>query len=524
MQAMPGFFDPLSTWASLPWWAWSLLWCGASFVAASLIAKWWQRSSGADFHAPPAAPRREVPADLTRDRLTGLAVRTEFEAAVEAATWLTEHEGAAAVAVLHIGVDDLRGINDGFGSQAGDAALVQVARRLSTLPGVDSVVAPSLAARVGGDEFALLLSADEAGAIAMAAHVCATVARPFEVESESAGVSMGLTVSVGLACYPVHGAWSRLLPHAASAMRHVQRSGGNGHAVFSAAMTVDLRQQALLLQDLRQAALRGELRLLYQPKIDAESLQITAAEALLRWEHLVRGLVPPMVFIPLAERHGLIAAIGEWVIGEACRQAATWREQGLRMRIAINISGHQLRDDRFVALLEEQVRHHRIPPSRLTCEITESVAMEDTAQTRAAFQRLRQAGFHVSIDDFGTGHSSLAVLRRLPAAELKIDRGFVVDLEASQSARSIVEAVLGVARSLGMRVVAEGVETQAQRDILVRMGIDELQGFLFAQPMSAQSLALWSRGQGPAEAAGDPAATVFRPSLFHETRTQAIEH
>jgi len=208
-----------------------------------------------------------------------------------------------------------------------------------------------------------------------------------------------------------------------------------------------------------------------------------------------------------------MGGIGEWVVAEACRQAAAWRESGLRMRIAINISGHQLRHDRFVAQLEEQARRHGIPPTRLTCEITESVAMEDTAQTRIAFQRLRRAGFHVSIDDFGTGHSSLAVLRRLPAAELKVDRSFIVDLEVSESARSIVEAVLSVARTLGLRVVAEGVETEAQRDILVRMGCDELQGYLFARPMSAVALSLWAEGGGPGDSGG-----AFRPSLFEATQ------
>ena len=347
--------------------------------------------------------------------------------------------------------------------------------------------------------------------------VCAALARPIQ----AAGHALGLTASVGMACYPAHGAWSRLLSHAGAAMRHVRQAGGNGHAVYTPAMAVDLREQALLLQDLRQAAERGEFKLLYQPKVDAASLQITAAEALLRWDHPVRGIVPPAVFIPLAERHGLMATIGEWVVGEACRQAAVWRERGLRMRIAINISGHQLRHDRFVPQLEEQARAHGIPPTRLTCEITESVAMEDTAQTRTAFQRLRRAGFHVSIDDFGTGHSSLAVLRRLPAAELKVDRSFIVDLEVSESARSIVEAVLSVARTLGLRVVAEGVETEGQRDILVRMGCDELQGYLFARPMSATALALWAEGNEPGD--GGTVATAFRPSLFLATGPAPME-
>ena len=520
---MQALLDSLPTWAAQGGAGWIFLACIAAGAALGVggvvlnerlrraVAASGQKGARAPGERPDACE-----AGRARDSLTGLAARSEFELALEDAAWQVDHHDGLPVAVLHVGLDELRGINDAWGLQAGDALLVQMAQRLAKLPAAAAGDAMPLVARVGGDEFALLLVGDERAAVDMAVRICAALARPFVMQ----GQSIGLTASVGLACYPAHGAWSRLLPHAAAAMRHVRIAGGNGHAVFAPAMAVDLRQQALLLQDLRQAVERGELRLLYQPKIDAATLQITAAEALLRWEHPVRGVVSPAVFIPLAERHGLMGPIGEWVVGEACRQAAAWRERGLRMRIAINISGHQLRHDRFVAQLEEQARCHQIPPTRLTCEITESVAMEDTAQTRMAFQRLRRAGFHVSIDDFGTGHSSLAVLRRLPAAELKVDRSFIVDLEVSESARSIVEAVLSVARTLGLRVVAEGVETEAQRDILVRMGCDELQGFLFARPMSATALTLWAEGSGPGSSGG--AAAEFRPSLFEETKPAPI--
>jgi diguanylate cyclase len=221
--------------------------------------------------------------------------------------------------------------------------------------------------------------------------------------------------------------------------------------------------------------------------------------------------VMPGVFIPLAEKHGLMGAMGDWVIEEAARQAASWRERGLRMRVAINISGQQLRQDELVERIEAALKRHNIDPSRLTCEITESVAMEDTKQTRAAFERLRKAGFHVSIDDFGTGHSSLAVLGRLPAAELKIDRAFVTDLGQSERAETIVKTVIQMARSLGLRVVAEGVETPAQRDLLVKLGCDELQGYLFAKPMSPEALVLWAVNDTTS------AAPTFRPSLFDLT-------
>jgi EAL domain-containing protein (putative c-di-GMP-specific phosphodiesterase class I) len=273
----------------------------------------------------------------------------------------------------------------------------------------------------------------------------------------------------------------------------------------------DLREQAELLQDLRLAVANGQLELFYQPKVDARSLQITAAEALLRWHHPKKGMVSPAVFIPLAERYGLIGQIGNWVIADACRQAAQWRDSGLRMRVAINISPYQMRQDDLVERLQETLAQHKLQPGRFTCEITESVAMEDTQVTRRTFAKMRQAGLHVSIDDFGVGQTSLSYLRRLPAAELKIDASFVQDLEFNLDSRSIVDALVRLAHALGLRVVAEGVETEGQRDVLAAMGCDELQGYLFARPMSARALALWALDDGQRTDA------QFRSSLFQDT-------
>ena len=438
-----------------------------------------------------------------RDPLTGLVTRPDFEAALDDAV-LACDRGATALALLYVGLDNFRPLNDGYGHRVGDAVLVQTAERLQTCTGV-----PLALSRVGGDEFALLVAAGLGDADTAAAKVLQALQRPFMPE----GLELRLSASVGIAVYPDHGSRTRLLGHAALAMRTVKQVGGGGHAQYDPTMAVDQREQAELLQELRHAVERGQLQLYYQPKIDAKSLQVTAAEALLRWQHPRRGTIGPAVFIPLAEKHGLIVAIGRWVIEEACRQAAQWRSLGLRMRVAVNISGHQLRQDDLVEHIETALRHHGIPPGRLTCEITETVAMEDTAHTRQAFERLRQAGLHVSIDDFGTGHSSLAALRRLPVAELKIDRGFVTDLGHSEPARSIVQAIVQMAHTLGLHVVAEGVETETQRDALVALGCDELQGYLFAKPMTATSLALWA----DADDAQNGAAAMFRPSLFDAT-------
>ncbi len=446
-----------------------------------------------------------------QDPLTGLVTRAEFESLLEPEVAQADRDNAP-LALLYVGLDGVRAVNERFGLRVGDGLLVEAAKRLLVL-----VVDAPRVARAGGDEFVLLLRCDAVQAAAEAATLHEALTRPFTVEAQT----LQLGASIGIACYPEHGSRPRLISHAALAMRTVKLGGGAGHALYDPAMGVNMREQAELLQDLRHALPRRELQLYFQPKIDARTLQVTAAEALLRWNHPRRGMISPAVFVPLAERHGLIAEIGAWDIEEACRQAAQWRLAGLRMRIAVNISGLQLRHEALVDQIEASLQRHQIPAGRLTCEVTETVAMEHTAVTRAAFERLRQAGLHVSIDDFGTGYSCLAALRRLSAAELKIDRAFVTDLDDggtdADSARSIVRAIVQMAHSLKLRVVAEGVETEAQRDELVRLGCDELQGYLFAKPMTASSLALWA--DGDCETAG----SMFRPSLFDPTVPAALD-
>jgi EAL domain-containing protein (putative c-di-GMP-specific phosphodiesterase class I) len=259
-------------------------------------------------------------------------------------------------------------------------------------------------------------------------------------------------------------------------------------------MALDMRRQAELLRDLRRAVQARALQLVYQPKVDARTQRTTGAEALLRWHDERRGLVGPEVFLPLAEKHGLIGELGRWVVEEATRQAGLWREQGLELRIALNLSASQLREPEALEHLCGCLQRHGIPPSHLTCEVTESVAMAGTAATDDAFARLRAAGVQLSIDDFGTGHSSLATLRQLPVAELKIDRAFVADLEHSPEARAVAAAVIRMAQRLQLRVVAEGVETEAQRDWLLEEGCDELQGWLLAKPMAPHLMAAWALG------------------------------
>jgi len=465
------------------------------------------------------APPRAAPSPA-RDSLTGLVSRLEFDEALDAALLACDAAGATA-SLLYVGVDNFRPINEGYGLRIGDAVLVELAQRFAaciqdTLASGGPLETP-LVSRVGGDEFVLMVPGDTGRATAAAEAVLATASRVLRVE----GLELSLNVSIGVAAYPQHASRPKLVSHAGLAMRAVKLGGGGCFAMFHPSMAVDLRDQAELAQDLRHAVQRGQLHLVYQPKVDALSLQVTAAEALLRWQHPTRGLVGPAVFVPVAERYGLMREIGLWVIEEACRQAAEWRLKGLRMRVAINISGQQMRHDDTVEQIKASMRRHGIRPERVTCEITESVAMEDTAHTRKAFERLRRAGLHVSIDDFGTGHSSLAALRKLPAAELKIDRAFVTDLATSSEARSIAQTIVQMAHTLELRVVAEGVETAEQRDLLVAMGCDELQGFLFARPMSARAVALWAAEDDRPGAATGGAAN-FRASLFEATGTTPL--
>jgi diguanylate cyclase (GGDEF)-like protein len=436
------------------------------------------------------------------DPLTELPNRLVFEERLGQAVARADRE-RGRLALLFIDLDGFKPINDSFGHSSGDIMLREVGARLRALARQGDTMA-----RIGGDEFLMLLEGrpDEGSAAIVAQRLLQSLSQPVALGDREISVSC----SIGIVFYPDGAAPEKLIAHADAAMYAAKRAGGSTYCFFEPSMDADAREQVDLLRDLRHAIDHRQLELHYQPKIDAKSGQITAAEALLRWKHPTRGIVGPEVFIPIAERFGLIGTIGNWVIEEVCRQAREWRDKGLRMRVAMNLSVHQMRQDDLVARIEGALRRHRIDPSLLTCEITESVAMEDTRTTQAAFKALGRAGIHLSIDDFGTGYSSLAYLRQLPAEELKIDRGFVLDLAGSADARAIVDAVVRLAHALGLKVVAEGVETERQRELLLQLGCDEMQGFLFAKPMSARALLLWAIEDMPR-------AEEFRASLFVDT-------
>ena len=444
----------------------------------------------------------------TVDNLTGLPTRLYFEAELTKAARKCRH-GGARLAVFFIDLDGFKPVNDTFGHSSGDRVLEQVGARLKSI-----ARGAGVAARVGGDEFVLLVQAigSPDAAVQTAARVIERLSRPYRVDERDVSISC----SVGIALYPEGCSSKKLIARADAAMYAAKRAGGSRHCFYSREMDADVQQNFDMLRDLREALANNELELFFQPKIDARSGKVTAAEALLRWQHPTRGTVMPGEFIPLAERSGLIGPLGNWVIEAACKQARAWRDKGLRMRVAINLSACQMRQDDIADRIADALTRHRIHPSLLTCEITESAAMEDTLATQETFRRLGALGAHLSIDDFGTGYSSLSYLRKLPAQELKIDMSFVKDIESGADARAVVDAVVKLAHALGLKVVAEGVENTRQQQILVELGCDELQGFLFAKPMSARALLLW--------AIGDRSESVaFRDSLFGETRQTTRE-
>jgi len=421
------------------------------------------------------------------DPLTRLPNRLLFEERLGDAL-ATVGEGPCSLAVLFIDLDGFKPINDSFGHVAGDAVLREIGRRLQASARPEDTVA-----RVGGDEFLLMTvrPGEESAAAAIAQRVLEALGRPLVLPNQ---VAVNLSASIGIVMYPEHGPANKLIANADAAMYAAKRAGGSTYAFFEPRMELDAREQLALHHDLRMAMERDELQLYYQPKIDGRSGQVTGVESLLRWQHATRGFVPPSLFIPIAERFGLIGALGNWVIDEACRQLRDWLRSGLRMRIAVNLSVHQLRQEDLVERVRQAVERYDIDAQLLTFEITESVAMEDTQETLRAFSQLAGVGVSLSIDDFGTGYSSLAYLRKLPARQLKIDRSFVMDLGSSPDALAVVDAVIRLAHALGLRVVAEGVETPRQRDILLALHCDELQGYLFAKPMAAKMLTLWALG------------------------------
>ncbi|MEE1915959.1 EAL domain-containing protein [Pseudomonas asiatica] len=413
------------------------------------------------------------------DTLTDLPNRTLLADRIEQAIAKVAEQGGC-FALMFIDLDGFKPVNDAFGHHIGDLLLKAVAARLrGHLHSQDTL------ARIGGDEFVLLVELREPNdAMDVAVKQVNLVSRPFRVAEHD----LQLTASLGIVLYPGNGLDQHdLLRNADAAMYHAKSAGKNGYSFFDASMNSNARQQLQLLQDLRQALEQRQFRLHYQPKFDAQNCQPIGAEALLRWEHPQQGLLLPDRFIGLAEKTGLIIPIGEWVLIEACRQMRQWLDQGHHgWRMAVNLSAIQFCHAGLVDSVARALQQNSLPANCLTLEITETTAMHDADASLTVLQRLSDMGVDLSIDDFGTGYSSLMYLKRLPANELKIDRGFVRDLEQDSDDAAIVSAIVALGQALGLRIVAEGVETDRQQDFLTRLGCDSLQGYLLGQPVPAE--------------------------------------
>ena len=413
------------------------------------------------------------------DTLTGLPNRILLADRISQAMAETTEQGGF-FSLMFIDLDGFKPVNDAFGHHLGDRLLREVALRLR-----EQLRSQDTLARIGGDEFVLLVRLTEPDdAPQVAARQVSLLSKPFRVDEHDLQIS----ASVGIALFPGNGLTAEeLLMNADAAMYHAKGAGKNGYSFFDVSMNTNARKQLQLLQDLRQALEHKQFRLHYQPKFDASTGKPVGAEALLRWEHPQQGLLLPEFFIELAEKTGLIIPIGEWVLNEACRQMRLWFDEGYtHWRIAVNLSALQFCYAGLVDSVVWALERHQLPANSLTLEITETTAMSDADASMTVLQRLSQMGVDLSIDDFGTGYSSLMYLKRLPANELKIDRGFVRDLEHDSDDAAIVSAIVALGQALGLRIVAEGVETDMQQSFLTTLGCDALQGFLLGEPRAAE--------------------------------------
>ncbi|MGN5352636.1 putative bifunctional diguanylate cyclase/phosphodiesterase [Ralstonia sp. L16] len=428
-----------------------------------------------------AAANKELAYLALHDNLTKLSNRVLLEDRLTQAIRTAERE-KRRFALMFMDLDGFKAVNDVYGHHVGDLLLIDVAQRIGARVRQQDTVA-----RVGGDEFVVLAYVDDpedAGTLAGA--LLEVVREPFM----AGGHELRVSTSIGIAIYPGDGGNQHdLLTNADAAMYHAKGLGRNAYSFFEPSMNADVHQQLQLVQDLRRAVERHELVLHYQPKFNAPNGPIMGVEALVRWQHPQRGLVPADEFIPLAEKTGLIVPLGAWVLDEACRQMAQWHREGRTgWTVAVNLSALQFGHVALIDTVRDTLARHALDPRSLTLEITESTAMRDVDASLQILQQLDAMGVRISIDDFGTGYSSLLYLKRLPASELKIDRGFVRDLAHDTEDAAIVSAIVALGQTLNLRIVAEGVETAEQQAFLTRLGCHSLQGYLLGRPMTAESL------------------------------------
>ncbi len=430
---------------------------------------------------------RRIAALSTTDGLTGLSNRRQLgEALAESILQAERSQGTLALLILDL--DRFKHINDSLGHEIGDRVLLDTAERLkSCLRQGDQV------ARIGGDQFAMLVQrVDSRGAEAAARRVLEAISRPCAMD----GLQFTMTCSVGVALYPVDGSDAdQLVRHAETAMLRAKQGGRAGFRFHQPHHDADLRQRMRLDHAMRQALASNRFRLKYQPQVDLHSGAVVGAEALIRWRDPELGEVAPADFIPVAEDSGFIIAIGDWVLAQAVRQAGRWRQDGLSMPVSVNVSALQFQQADFVDRVAAVLRDNRLPGAWLELELTESILVHDADEALQRLSQLAQLGVRLAIDDFGTGYSSLAYLKRFPIERLKIDRSFVQGVPDDESDAGIVRAIIQMSKALGLKVIAEGVESEPQRAFLLEAGCDQFQGYLYAPALDALSFDERVRGR-----------------------------
>ena len=456
----------------------------------------------------------EIERALHADPLTGLINRVLFRDRLRQAMRHGRRAGQK-VAVLHLDLDGFKAVNEQHGHPFGDRLLTAVAERLRTgLRGADT------AAREGGDAFLFLLpeagSASDAGLVAR--KLLELLAEPFQLEPHR---DVRVSASIGIVLHPDDAEdIDELLAHAEAAMQRAKGAGRNRYHFYSRSLQARASQELELEAELRRALEQEQFLLYYQPQVDARRGQLTGVEALVRWNHPRQGVLPPARFLKLAEETGLIVPLGEWVLRTACRQARRWRDQGLPpLRVAVNLAAAQFDDLRLVDRVAGHLIESGVDPRQFEVEITEGGAMRSPEKTVERLMELKAIGVRVAIDDFGTGYSSLGYLRRFPVDTLKVDRTFLRDVPDDEDNATLCAAVIGLARSLNMSVIAEGVETAAQVEFLREKECDELQGFLFSRPLPPEELARLARTRTTLLPDGLPPARTKTPPRQRRSAT-----
>jgi diguanylate cyclase (GGDEF)-like protein/PAS domain S-box-containing protein len=414
------------------------------------------------------------------DALTGLPNRMLMQDRLNQALSQARRSGGV-VALMFLDLDRFKLVNDSFGHPQGDALLKEVANRVTAcLRDTDTV------ARLGGDEFTVLLPDLAAPQVAgqVAERILRLFSQPFAGAEEH---EIFVSASIGISVFPRDGADPEaLLKHADTAMYSAKEAGRNSYRYFTDNLNAQVREKVILESGLRRAIERGELRLHYQPKIDLATGRLIGAESLVRWQHPSMGLVPPAKFIPVAEDSGLIVPLGEWVLRTACEQIRKWQDWGQELKVAINVSARQFQQQNLAKLVLGVVREAGVDPGCVELELTESAIMKDAEASVSTLEHIKSRGISIAIDDFGTGYSSLSYLKRLPLDILKIDRSFVRDITTDHNDAAIVRAIIGLARSLGIKVIAEGVEDDKQLEFLNANGCNYGQGYLFGKPIEPE--------------------------------------